>query len=92
LKLACPTSGFTTPYCTNSCTQPGTKSPLNRFEEDGCTHKFGAKAYASEELIAEMGAAFLQQVEENTSAYIANWLAKLKNDKTLVVKAAGKAQ
>ena len=39
-----------------------------------------------------MGAAFLQQVEENTSAYIANWLAKLKNDKTLVVKAAGKAQ
>jgi antirestriction protein ArdC len=46
-----------------------------------------------------MGAGFLcvecgifQAVEDNTVAYIASWLGKLQSDKTLVVKAAGKAQ
>jgi antirestriction protein ArdC len=33
-----------------------------------------------------------QQVEENTAAYIANWLTRLENDKALVVNTAGKAQ
>ena len=77
----------------------GHKSRLDRFEEDGCNHHFGSKSYAQEELVAEMGAAMLceevgifQQIEENSAAYIASWLDKLANDKTLVVKAAGKAQ
>lgn len=77
----------------------GHASRLNRFEEDGCTHKFGSKSYANEELVAELGAGFLsaeagifQQVEDDTAAYIASWIAKLQNDKTLIVKAAGKAQ
>lgn len=72
---------------------------LNRFAEEGTTHEFGSKSYAAEELVAEIGAAFLcakagifQALEENAAAYIASWLGKLRNDKTLVVRAAGKAQ
>jgi hypothetical protein len=77
----------------------GHNSRLNRFIEDGCNHKFGSKSYANEELVAELGAGFLsaeagifQQVEDDTAAYIASWIARLQNDKTLIVKAAGKAQ
>jgi antirestriction protein ArdC len=77
----------------------GHASRLNRFEEDGTTHQFGSKTYAAEELVAEMGSAMLcaeagcfQETEEDNASYIASWLAKLANDKTLVVKAAGKAQ
>ena len=77
----------------------GHASRLSRFQQDGCNHHFGSKSYACEELVAEMGAAFLmsecslfQDSEENTAAYIANWLTKLENDNKLVVHAAGKAQ
>jgi antirestriction protein ArdC len=77
----------------------GHKSRLDRMEDDKRWSKFGSERYANEELVAEMGAAMLcahagifQQVEDNTAAYIASWLSKLHNDKTLVVKAAGKAQ
>jgi hypothetical protein len=69
------------------------------MEGDSAWCKFGSKPYANEELVAEMGAAFLcarvgifQDVEDNSAAYIANWLTRLQNDKTLVVHAAGKAQ
>jgi antirestriction protein ArdC len=77
----------------------GHPSRLNREQDMGGWHRFGSITYANEELVAEMGAAQLcahagifQQVENNTAAYIASWLSKLHNDKTLVVKAAGKAQ
>jgi antirestriction protein ArdC len=77
----------------------GHPSRLNREKDMGGWHRFGSTTYASEELVAEMGAAMLcaeagifQAVEDNAAAYIANWLSKLQNDKTLVVKAAGKAQ
>ena len=76
----------------------GHKSRLNRFEEENTSHKFGSRSYAQEELVAEMGAGFLcaecgifQAVEENAAAYIASWLSKLANERTLVVHAAGKA-
>jgi antirestriction protein ArdC len=77
----------------------GHSSRLNRFQEEKCTHKFGSKSYANEELVAEMGSAMLceeagifQQTEEDNAAYIASWLTKLANDNKLVVYAAGKAQ
>jgi antirestriction protein ArdC len=77
----------------------GHKSRLDRMEGDTKWERFGSKPYASEELVAEMGAGFLcaeagifQEVEDNTAAYIANWLTRLENDKTLVVRAAGRAQ
>jgi antirestriction protein ArdC len=60
---------------------------------------FGSDPYAKEELIAEMGAAFLcahagiaEHTVENSAAYINNWMGRLKNDKKLVVQAAAQAQ
>lgn len=60
---------------------------------------FGSESYAREELIAEMGAAFLMgqaglvdETIENSAAYIANWLERLKDDRKLVVVAAAQAQ
>jgi antirestriction protein ArdC len=41
-------------------------------------------------LCAESG--IFQETEENSAAYIANWLTKLENDNKLVIHAAGKAQ
>jgi antirestriction protein ArdC len=77
----------------------GHKSRLDRMEGDTAWCKFGSKPYANEELVAEMGAAMLcaeagifQETEENSAAYIANWLTKLENDNRLVVHAATKAQ
>lgn len=61
--------------------------------------EFGSETYSKEELIAEMGAAFLcaysgieQATIHNSTAYIQNWLEHLKNDKKLVIQAAQKAQ
>jgi antirestriction protein ArdC len=60
---------------------------------------FGSHEYSKEELVAEMGAAFLcgfSGIEnitiENSAAYIAGWLNALKNDKTLLIHAAAQAQ
>ena len=56
-------------------------------------------SYAKEELVAELTAAYLcgktgiiQQTIDNHSAYIASWLMALRNDKKLLVQAAGLAQ
>jgi len=60
---------------------------------------FGSHEYSKEELVAEMGAAFLCGVAsienrtiENSAAYIYGWLKALKNDRTLLVHAAAQAQ
>ncbi len=60
---------------------------------------FGSNPYCKEELIAEMGAAFLcgqagiaEQTLENSAAYVENWLTQLQHDKKLIVQAAGQAQ
>jgi antirestriction protein ArdC len=60
---------------------------------------FGSNPYCKEELIAEMGAAFLcgqagisESILDNSAAYIQNWLEQLQNDKKLIVQAAGQAQ
>ena len=60
---------------------------------------FGSNPYCKEELIAEMGAAFLcgqagiaESILDNSAAYVQNWLAQLKNDKKLIVQAAAQAQ
>lgn len=75
----------------------GHKSRLNRFED--CSY-FGSEAYSKEELVAEMGAAFLigkvgidtQSVFRNSVAYLQGWSRKLREDKYLFVSAAGKAE
>jgi antirestriction protein ArdC len=61
--------------------------------------RFGDEAYAAEELIAELGAAFtcaLLQLDSEPRAdhaeYVANWLRVLKGDKRAIFTAASKAQ
>lgn len=62
--------------------------------------RFGDDLYSKEELVAEMGAAFLcaiagvasENTERNTAAYIQNWISKLEEDHRLVVHAASNAQ
>jgi antirestriction protein ArdC len=63
------------------------------------TSYFGSHEYSKEELVAEMGAAFLcghagieQGTIVNSAAYIRGWLKALKNDKMLLVHAAAQAQ
>jgi len=58
---------------------------------------FGTESYSREELIAEMGAAYLcaeagiePRIDQN-AAYIASWLKVLKGDKKFVVSAAAGA-
>ena len=60
---------------------------------------FGSATYSVEELVAEMGAAYLcaesgisPAVIENQAAYLAGWLNKLRHDRGLVIRAAGQAQ
>jgi len=70
----------------------GAKSRLNR-EMKG---KFGSEDYAFEELIAELGSAFLMadlaiEGEVQHESYIASWLKALKNDKRCIFKAASAA-
>ncbi|CTY37386.1 putative Antirestriction protein ardC [Escherichia coli] len=70
----------------------GAASRLNR--EKG--NKFGSEAYAFEELIAELGSAFLLADlgitgEVQHESYIASWLKALKGDKRYIFKAAAAA-
>jgi len=73
----------------------------HRLNRPGITegNGFGSEAYSKEELIAEMGAAFLcgvagiaERTLNNSAAYIQNWLEALKNDHKLIVQAAAQAQ
>jgi len=71
----------------------GHKSRLDR----DLSGRFGNEAYAAEELIAELSAAFLCARYSITgelrhSSYIASWLRVLKNDNKAIFKAAALAQ
>jgi antirestriction protein ArdC len=75
-----------------------TKHP-NRLDRDMGRVKWGDEGYAREELVAELGAAFLcadlgitPEVRPDHAAYIASWLQVLKQDKRLVFSAASHAQ
>ena len=75
----------------------GHQSRLNRITD--IAH-FGSESYSKEELVAELGASYLVNAAGldttksilNSAAYIQGWLSKLKNDKHLIVSAAGKAE
>jgi antirestriction protein ArdC len=60
---------------------------------------FGTVDYGKEELVAEMGAAFLcgitginNKTVDNSAAYINSWLKKIRQDKKIIVQAAAAAQ
>lgn len=74
----------------------GHESRLNRAWGD----RFGDELYSKEELVAEMGAAFLcaiagianERTDRNSAAYIQNWISVFEEDSRLIVHAAAKAQ
>ena len=75
----------------------GNISRLNRITDIAA---FGSEEYSREELIAELGSAFLvnhcgletSASFRNSAGYIQGWLQALKNDKRLIVSAAGAAE
>jgi antirestriction protein ArdC len=76
----------------------GKGTRLNRF--NGANSIFGSEDYSKEELIAELGSAFIggsigiQDHKEitNKAAYIQSWLKALKNDVKFVFQASSGAQ
>jgi antirestriction protein ArdC len=77
----------------------GHKSRLDRFSTAG-SHAFGSENYSKEELVAEIGAAALnnqfgletKSSFRNSAAYIQSWLSALRDDKRLLVSAASRAE
>lgn len=76
------------------CHWTGHESRLNRH----FSKRFGDDAYAFEELVAELGAAFVvghvgfvDATIENHAAYVESWLSVLKNDKAAIFTARKQA-
>ena len=72
----------------------GAEKRMNR----AIKNPFGTKAYAMEELVAELFSAFLsaqlgfEKEITNNAAYIKSWLNELNDDKSFIIKAATAAQ
>jgi antirestriction protein ArdC len=72
----------------------GHKDRLNRLVPT----TFGSEEYSAEELVAELGSAYLcgyagvERTIETSASYLAGWLKALKSDTKLIVKAAAQAQ
>jgi len=70
-----------------------------RLNRDFGRKLFGDEGYAREELVAELGAAFLcadlgitPEIRDDHAAYLGHWLAILKEDKRAIFSAAAHAQ
>lgn len=77
----------------------GISKRLDRGLDQVLPPPFGSPDYSKEELIAEMGATFLNaaagistETIEQSASYIDHWRKILKGDKRLVIQAAGAAQ
>jgi antirestriction protein ArdC len=75
-----------------------TKHP-SRLDRDFGGKRFGDTGYAREELVAELGAAFLSadlgitlEPREDHASYLAHWLQILREDKRAIFAAAAHAQ
>jgi antirestriction protein ArdC len=71
----------------------------HRLNRDFGRKLFGDEGYAREELVAELGAAFLcadlgitPEIREDHAAYLGHWLNILKEDKRAIFSAAAHAQ
>jgi len=71
----------------------------SRLDRDFGRKRWGDEGYAMEELVAELGSAFLSadldltpEPREDHAAYVASWLKVLKNDKRAIFTAAAHAQ
>jgi|TARA_Y100000815_G_scaffold141107_1_gene127661 antirestriction protein ArdC len=86
-------SGYLATLAHELCHWTGHKSRLDRFGKNDRT------SYAFEELVAELGAAFIGsrlgivgEHIDNHSAYLAGWLKALRDDKRAIFRAASLAQ
>jgi len=78
----------------------GHKNRLGRLSDDVVLAAFGSEDYSKEELIAEMGSAFMlnhigietAKTFKNSTAYIQSWLRVLKNDNRFIISASSKAE
>lgn len=71
----------------------------SRLDRDFGRKRYGDEGYAMEELVAELGSAFLcadlelaPEVREDHASYIASWIKVLRNDKRAIFTAASYAQ
>jgi antirestriction protein ArdC len=71
----------------------------SRLDREFGRKRWGDEGYAMEELVAELGSAFLSadleltpELREDHAAYIASWIKVLKNDKRAIFTAASYAQ
>ena len=71
----------------------------NRLDRSFGRKRYGDEGYAQEELVAELGSAFLSadlgitpEVRDDHAAYIDSWLEVLKKDKRAIFSAAAHAQ
>jgi len=75
----------------------GLSQRLDRFSQNTEAFKRKDKSYAYEELVAELGAAFVcaelgvQGQHEQHASYLDSWLSALKGDKTFLFRAAAAA-
>jgi antirestriction protein ArdC len=89
-------AGFTGTMFHEFVHSTGHESRLDRWT--GKERGFGCADYAEEELVAEIGAAMMAarlglDVEiEQSAAYVASWLKRLKDDRGLLIAAAQRAQ
>jgi antirestriction protein ArdC len=78
----------------------GHRDRLGRLDTGVKFASFGSEDYSKEELIAEIGSAFLMnhigidtpKTFKNTAAYIQSWLKVLRNDNRFIVSASSKAE
>jgi antirestriction protein ArdC len=78
----------------------GHRDRLGRLDTGVKLASFGSEEYSKEELIAEIGSAFLMNhigIEtantfKNSAAYIQNWLKVLRNDNRFIVSASSRAE
>jgi antirestriction protein ArdC len=71
----------------------------SRLDREFGRKRWGDEGYAAEELVAELGSAFLSadlgitpEPRDDHAAYIGNWLTVLKNDKRAIFTAAAHAE
>ena len=71
----------------------------SRLDRDFGRQRFGDEGYAREELVAELGSAFLAadlgldlEPREDHAAYLASWITVLQGDKRAIVSAAAHAE
>ena len=71
----------------------------SRLDRNFGRKRFGDEGYAMEELVAELGSAFLSadleltpEAREDRASYIASWIKVLKDDKRAIFTAASHAQ